>query len=305
MYLCTRAYRQQSSLAAGRSGVWLIMIESKQKSPRRGRLGRPGLVQWAELAERVRKDLADRGIAEPTQNDLKQAAKTNGLKATTLARHVKAFDFVESLRQKPGSSQVAAGLRDAAVAGVELIMRWEKYDSTAAMVAARQLISGEYTVDALRSAERKAHATTDKVVSLRSYRHQLRERLTSWLIEQLGSDFERQSVSPSDPAVDLLFADKSNPPRRAGALILDPFPSRHRGTKKSEFLTLLVGASVMLHEAIGFVPDGVSVDAEQYQWWLESNYAFRPNISLYKIPAGTYRDLEPRFIAGGGPLSLF
>lgn len=286
-------------------GVWLIMIESKQKSPRRGRLGRPGLVQWAELAERVRKDLADRGIVEPTQNDLKQAAKTNGLKATTLARHVKAFDFIERLRQKPESSQVAAELRDAAVAGVELIMRWEKYDSTAAMVAARQLTSGEYTVDALRSAERKAHAATDKVVSLRSYRHQLRERLTTWLIQQLGSDFERQNVRPDDPPVDLLFANKSTPPRRVGALILDPFPSRHRGTKESEFLTLLAGASLMLDKTIGFVPDDVSANVEQYQLWLKSNHALRPNISLYKIPAGTYRDLEPRFIASGGPLSLF
>jgi hypothetical protein len=286
-------------------GVWLIMIESKEKSPRRGRLGRPGLLQWAELAERVRKDLADRGIVEPTQDDLKQAAKTNGLKATTLARQVKAFDFIARLRQKPESSQVAAGLRDAAVAGVELIMRWEKYDSTAAMVAARQLISGEYTIDALRSAERKAHAATDKVVSLRSYRHQLRERLASWLVQQLGSDFERQSVSPYDPPVDLLFANKSNPQRRTGALILDPFPSRQRGTKASEFLTLLVGASLMLDEAIGFVPDDVSTDAEQYQLWLKSNHVFRPNIALYKIPAGTYQDLEPRFIPSGGPFSLF
>jgi hypothetical protein len=285
--------------------VWLTMIESKEKPSRRGRLGRPGLVQWAELAERVRQDLADRGIVEPTQDDLKQAAKTNGLKATTLARQVKAFDFIARLRQEPENSQVAAGLRDAAVAGVELIMRWEKYDPGAAMVAARQLISGEYTVDALRSAERKAHATTDKIVSLRSYRHQLRERLTSWLIEQLGNDFKRQSVSPSDPAVDLLFADKSSPPRRAAALILDPFPSRQRGTKVSEFLTLLVGASLMLDEAIGFVPDDVLVDAEQYQLWLKSNDVFRPNIALYKIPAGTYQDLEPRFIPIGGPFSLF
>jgi hypothetical protein len=281
------------------------MIESKQNSPRRGRLGRPGLLHWAELAETVRKDLADRGIAAPTQNDLKQAATASGLEATTLARHVKALDFVERLRREPENSQIATGLCNAAVAGVELIMRWEKYDSTAAMAAARRLISGEYTVDALRAAERKAHAATDKVVSVRSYRHQLRERLTSWLIEQLGSDFERQGVSPDDPPVDLLFANKGKPPRRAGALILDPFPSRHRGTKESEFLTLLAGASLMLHQAIGFVPDDVSADSERYQLWLKSNYAFRPNIALYKIPAGTYQDLEPRLIASGGPPSLF
>ena len=280
------------------SDVWLMMSESKQKPSRRGRLGRPGLLDWATVAERVRADLADQGIVEPTTKDFEKPAKATGLEPATLARYVNIIGFIERLGQQPGNSEAAAGLREATVAGVELIMRWHKYDPAAALAAAKRLIAGEYTVEALRSAERKAHAATETVVSLRSYRHQLRERLTSWLINDLGGEFERQTVGPDGPPVDLLFATKAKPPSRVGVLILDPFPSRHRGSKESEFLTLLAGASLMLENVVGFLPD-VSVDAEQYVRWLKSNHALRPNISLYRIPAGTYQGLEPRLIARG------
>jgi hypothetical protein len=269
------------------------MSESQTKSPLR-RSGRPALVEWVTVAERARKALV--GIANPTSRELEPAAKAAGLKSATLMRYIGLLEFIERLQQEPRGAAVAAGLRDARVAGVALIMRWHRYDRAGALAAAQKLIAGDLTIEQLIEAERRSHASTDQFVSTRSYRHQLRERLTPWLNRVLGGDFEPGKVSPDDPPVDLLFRTKTKPQRRVGALILDRFPSRHRATKVSAFLTTLAGASLMLEHVVGFVPK--SPDEDQYKRWFASNNLDRSNISLFWIPAGSYPDRDPEPLQG-------
>lgn len=284
-------------------------MESKNPRPRRGRRG---LSDWAAVAEFVRAEMArhpehdlDR-IADrlgPLLYDARSAAFNIHIpketpKGVTLRRFLSALRFVERLEKELDDEHapLARSLRSVPIAAVELISRWIEYDCDAALDAAEALAAGKYTVEKLRQLEKAARGTTSKVTFGRGYAHRLRERLKNWSGEHFGRDYEFwPEIDSHEPPVDLLFRRKDNPRTRAGVMIFGP----HREAKlyairKSEFLTSVVGASVIFERVVAIVPGWSPEFSPVECWhWLATNQVDRQNIELFSLSHASLSDLRP------------
>jgi hypothetical protein len=269
------------------------MDESKH-TRRRWRTDRPETRQWDQLATEARDAVRLRNDRESSQKVYADFASKHGLKVSTLGRYLRALHFLEEVA-KPGTdwSKIRPTLQTASVTNVELLARWHSYDAQSALSAARKLAERGHTVASLRKAESEARGSSTPRL-LKSYRHQLREQAARWLGQRLGPEFDRQRVVRTDPAVDVLFAAKDC--QRIGALLADPFPDRPIVSKSSEFMTRLLGSSLVLNQVVGLVPESLREECEQ---WIERNLRSVPhNLSVYWFPSGSFRDFRPEFFAG-------
>jgi hypothetical protein len=269
--------------------------------------GRPGLSNWAPVAERVRGLMA--GPTSPTLEEvaqrfddaIREAAKAprklddNQPKASTLRRFLAALAFVERFENEVAEEYIdtARALRNAPVAAVELIGRWSAYDFAAAVDAAVELVQGRHTVEKLRQLEKAARAdTSSNFLSGRQYAHQLRSRLRDWGQQHFGNDYEPTKTIESDqPPVDILYLRKSDG-RRAGLVLFGPYSDyRTYEARRSEFLTMVVGVSTMFERVVAIVP--ASRGASDLWQWLAANGVARPNIEFFKVSHSTLADLKP------------
>ena len=278
-------------------------MESRRSSTR----GRSGLSKWAPVAELVRLHMAEptsptlAEVARRYDVEIRQAAgapprsrDSNDLKASTLRRFLAALAFVERFENEVSKEYIhtARALRNVPVAAVELIGRWSAYDWVAAIDAAAQLVEGTYTVEKLRKLEKEARAKTSTPASGRQYAHQLRLRLRDWGQEHFGSDYEpANTIERDQPPVDILYRRKSDG-RRAGVLLFGPYRDDNMyEVRKSEFLSLVVGVSMMFERVIAIVPGFVRGD---YYWrWLAANGVARSNIEFFALRHLSLASLQP------------
>jgi hypothetical protein len=242
----------------------------------------------AEVARRYDYEIRQAAGAPPRGPDDKD------LKASTLRRYLAALAFVERFENEVSKEYIdtARALRLAPVAGVELIGRWSAYDWVAAIDAAVQLTSGAYTVEKLRNLEKTARAKTSTVSSGRQYAHQLRIRLGIWGQQHFGSDYEpSKTIERDEPPVDILYRRKSDS-RRAGVLLFGPYRDDDMyEVRKSEFLSLVVGVSMMFEHVIAIVPGFVRGDC--YWRWLAANGVARSNIEFFALRHRSLASLQP------------
>jgi hypothetical protein len=281
-------------------------MESRQRTTR----GRPGLSNWAPVAERVRSLMA--GPTSPTLEEvarhfdhaIREAAEAprrrfddSDLKPSTLRRFLAALAFVERFENEVAEEYIdtARALRNVPVAAVELIGRWSAYDWAAAVDAAVELVKGTYTVEKLRQLEKEARSkTSSHFLSGRQYAHQLRLRLRSWGQQHFGSDYElSKTIGRDEPPVDILYRRKSDG-RRAGLMIFGPYRDDNMyKVRKSEFLSLVLGVSLMFERVVAIVPDFGQRERDHYWRWLARNRVARPNVEFFSRRPFSLANLQP------------
>jgi hypothetical protein len=276
------------------------------ESARSSKRGRPGISNWAPVAKLVRSLMAEptspslEEVARRRDEEIRQAAgmrhwtwRDSDLKASTLRRFLAALVFVERFENEVEFIDTARALRNVPVAAVELIGRWSAYDFAAAIDAAVELVKGTYTVEKLRQLEKEARAkTSSNFLSGRRYAHQLRSRLHSWGQQHFGDDYELSGTIENDqPPVDILYRRKSDG-RRAGMMLFGPYRNyKMYETRRTEFLTLVVGVSMMFERVVALVP--ASAGTSDLWQWLAANGVARPNIEFFVVQHSTLADRQP------------
>jgi hypothetical protein len=277
---------------------------------RTSRKGRPALSNWVPVAELVRTLMARppspslEEVATRFSHEICQAAglpfsirdKTR-LKAATLRRFLSALVFLERFENEVAEkfAPSARALRGAPAAGVELIARWSTYDWGAAVAAAVKLAEGVYTVERLRRLEKEARGKATSAVKGRRYANQLRSRLQSWGREYLGGEYDALiTVGDDEPPLDILYRRRIDG-RRAGLVIFGPFSDgRIYRSRKTEFLALVVGCSMICERILAIVPlYAPEIGLDDYWSWLIANKAVRPNVEIFALQHFALGDLRP------------
>ena len=216
----------------------------------RANLARP---TWSEMASMARPRLDGQRFGK-RETELKRLASDFDVHPQTLRRALAALRFVETIEGEGFLKNL--NLRSAPVAAIEHISRWYSYDPAAALRAARELSSGNYTVASLKSAElvARAAARTDGIGKSRF--HGCRLRVGSVLQSQFETyEFETPGRRNSGPAVDFQFRTEGTERWTHAAIILAPHRDRNLNEIRfGDWVVRALGLAAIYDHVILVVP---------------------------------------------------
>jgi len=253
--------------------------------------GRPGVANWAQVAQFVRD-----AMSSPPSPSIEDAVwqvpshlldpHNRGLarpKAQSVRRWITALKNLERIEDDTAEEWVAdvKKLREAPVAAVELICRWQKYDHVQALDAAQKVVRGEWRIEKLRQEYKNARKESTSRGSGRQYAYKLRRQLTDWAVLQFGADLALvKDRNREDPPVDVLFKSKSDPKQFAAVLIFGPYTNREEyETRRSAFLSLLAGVALYMKRVLAIMPD----QSPDYWRWLHDHNVDGANIEIFAV----------------------
>jgi len=264
-------------------------LERKSEVRKMSSRGRPGVKNWAQVAQFVRDVLASNPSVDMetaigrVPSSWWMSADNRRLsppKPETVQRWVAALKNIERIEDDTDKEYVdyVRQLRSAPVAAVELICRWHSYDSFKALKAARVIVDGRWPLEKLREEEEKARKKSTSRVSGRQYAHKLRGQVRDWAATELGADFEAKDRQRGDPPADVLFARKSDPAKLSAVLIFGPYTDTNEyDNRYTSFLTLVAGLAIYCERVVAVVPDAGS----GYWQWLHQHDVEGANIDFY------------------------
>ena len=186
---------------------------------------------------------------------MKRIADEFGVNPQTLRRALAALKFVETLESEKFLRKLS--LRGAPVAAIEHISRWYAYDREAALRAARQLSTGNYTVAALGAAEKTARAKARPDRIGRSLLHGCRQRVGP----VLGAQFKALEMDPGttkrdrEPSVDFRFRPTGSARWTVAAIIMGPYRDQAQyEIRLSDWIVRALGLCVIFERVILVVP---------------------------------------------------
>jgi hypothetical protein len=253
--------------------------------------GRPGVANWAQVAQFVRV-----AMASPPSPSIEAAVgrvpphwldpHNKGLdrpKPQSVRRWITALKNLEKIENDTAEEWVAdfKKLRDAPVAAVELICRWQKFDHVQALNAAQKVVQGEWRIERLRKEYTDARKSTTGRGSGRQYAYKLRQRLTDWAVLQFGADFALvKDRNGDDPPVDVMFKSKSDPRQLVSVLVFGPYTNREEyESRRTAFLSLLAGVALYMKRVLAIMPD----QGPDYWRWLHDHNVDGANIEIFAV----------------------
>lgn len=234
------------------------------------RRGRPGITDWAAVAQFVRRWMVDNQApklesameAIPDELLIRNDMQLFRPLPETVQRWISILQQIESFALEAGPRRAdVEALRNVPVAAAELICRWSSYDRTGALAAAQKMVAGRLTLGDVRTEESIARHDRSRVVFGRQRATKVRFQVGHWASSLLGPDFvmvDMKSKPPVDRLPgDLVFRHRQDPSRAVIALTHGPFTDPMEYDRRlADFLAQLIGAGRLAEKVIGIAPDG-------------------------------------------------